>query len=88
LRKRKDAGRLMRKAVIVTLVSLLEMLVSDVVAANPETARVFIEHGMGCVGCTFAPFETVADVARVYAVDADALAKSLADVSISRGVRQ
>jgi hybrid cluster-associated redox disulfide protein len=84
LRERKDAAEPMREPVPVTLASFLEMLVSDVLAANPETAQVFIDRGMGCVGCTFAPFETVAEVARVYAVDADDLAKSLSDVSIPK----
>jgi hybrid cluster-associated redox disulfide protein len=56
----------------------LEMLVSDVLAARPAATRVFIERGMGCVGCTFSRFETVAEVAAVYGVDGFELARSLA----------
>jgi hybrid cluster-associated redox disulfide protein len=54
------------------------MLVFDVLSESPAAARVFIERRMGCVGCTFARFETVAEVAGVYGCDADELAYSLA----------
>lgn len=57
---------------------LLTRTVSEVLAAHPNASRTFIAHGMGCVGCTFAPFETIDEVARVYAIDPIALATSLA----------
>jgi hybrid cluster-associated redox disulfide protein len=50
------------------------MLIFDVLSESPAAARVFIERRMGCVGCTFARFETVAEVG----CDADGLAYSLA----------
>jgi hybrid cluster-associated redox disulfide protein len=53
------------------------MLVFDVVAERPAAARVFIERGMGCVGCTFARFETVSEVAAAYGCDAYELARTL-----------
>ena len=56
------------------------MLVSDVLALGSATAAVFVGHRMGCVGCTFARFETVGDVARVYGLDPQDLARSLAEV--------
>jgi hybrid cluster-associated redox disulfide protein len=55
----------------------LHMLVVDVLARYPAAARVFIERGMGCVGCTFGRFETVAEGAAVYGCDAYELACSL-----------
>jgi hybrid cluster-associated redox disulfide protein len=58
---------------------MLDMLVSDVLAANPAAARVFIERHMGCVGCTFARFETVAEVARAYGIRPRELASWLAE---------
>jgi hybrid cluster-associated redox disulfide protein len=61
---------------------LLNMLVSDVLRARPVTAAVFIDRRMGCVGCTFAPFETVAEVARVYGIEPGELANSLADACV------
>lgn len=54
------------------------MLVSDVLAANPVFARVFIDRRMSCVGCTFAPFETVSEAARAYGIEPCELARSLA----------
>jgi hybrid cluster-associated redox disulfide protein len=56
----------------------LTMTVSGVLAARPAAARVFIERRMRCVGCTFAPFDTIADVARAYGMDCDELADALA----------
>jgi hybrid cluster-associated redox disulfide protein len=62
----------------VTPADLPNVLVSEVLAAHPATARVFIERRMGCVGCVFAPFETVAEAARAYGIDARELADALA----------
>jgi hybrid cluster-associated redox disulfide protein len=65
------------------------MLVSEVLAAMPAAAHVFIERGMGCVGCEFAPFETVAEVAQVYGIEPGDLANSLATTAgTSQEVRQ
>ena len=61
--------------------TLLNALVSDVLAAHPGSARVFSEQRMGCVGCAFAPFETVTEVARVYGIDPWHLASSLASAA-------
>lgn len=58
---------------------ILNMLVADVLAANPLAARVFIARRMGCVGCTFAPFETISEAARAYGIEPCELARSLAD---------
>ena len=55
------------------------MLVADVLAARPSAARVFISRRMGCVGCAFAPFETISEAARAYGIDPCELATSLAD---------
>ena len=68
----------MRDPLSVNPASLLNTLVADLVAAHPAAARVFIDRQMGCVGCVFAPFETVAEVAEVYGIDAWELANSLA----------
>jgi hybrid cluster-associated redox disulfide protein len=60
---------------------LLAVTVSRVLDLIPSAARVFIAHGMGCVGCPFAPFEDVADAARAYGIDPHALAGALADAA-------
>ena len=51
--------------------------VGDVLAEWPGAARVFLDRRMGCVGCPFARFETVADVAAVYGLDAADFARAL-----------
>ncbi len=57
----------------------MHAIVADVLAARPGAARVFIDRGMGCVGCTFAPFETVAEAAHAYGLEPRALARALSD---------
>lgn len=57
---------------------VLNMLVADVLAERPHAARVFIERRMGCVGCAFAPFETIAEAAAAYGINCWDLASSLA----------
>jgi hybrid cluster-associated redox disulfide protein len=37
--------------------------------ACPEALHVLLRHGMACVGCAMAPFETVAEAAREYGLD-------------------
>ena len=56
---------------------LLDMPVSDVLAALPAARRVFLDRGMSRPGCPFSPFDTVADVALVYDVDPIRLATAL-----------
>jgi hybrid cluster-associated redox disulfide protein len=71
----------LRDAGTVNPAGLLNMLVSDVLAARPVLARAFIERRMGCVGCAFAPFETVAEAARAYGLDSWEFATSLATMA-------
>ena len=68
-----------------TSLNLPDSLVSDVLAALPGAERVFLDRGMGCVGCTFARFETVAEAARAYGVEPAALVQSLLDVAGAEG---
>lgn len=56
---------------------LLNALVADVLGCSAARARVFVERGMACVGCPMARFETVAEVAAAYHVDAWSLAAAL-----------
>jgi hybrid cluster-associated redox disulfide protein len=66
---------------------LLDTLVCDVLTANPAGARAFADRGMGCVGCPFNRFETLADVARIYGRVAAELATAVesARTSITSG---
>jgi len=90
LRWRKDARPCIGDASGVKPADLLDMFVSDVLAMRGDTVRVFTERRMQCVGCVFAPFETVAEVARVYGIDPSQLASSLAAATgtLSQDTRQ
>lgn len=79
MRTSKDSPLSIRDPVHVTPADFLNALAADVLTANPAAARVFIERGMGCVGCTFARFETVAEVARAYGIEPDELAHALSE---------
>jgi hybrid cluster-associated redox disulfide protein len=47
------------------------LTVDEVLACWPQTIPVFIHHRMTCVGCAMAPFETLAEVARIYNLGLD-----------------
>ena len=41
------------------------------VAANPKAAEAFRKHGLGCMGCMLANFETVAEGCMAHGLDVD-----------------
>jgi hybrid cluster-associated redox disulfide protein len=55
-------------------------LVDDVMRRWPATIRVFLNHGMHCVGCPIACFHTVDDACREHKVDRAAF---LADLRVT-----
>lgn len=82
MRTRKDDAVVPRDTGPVNATELLDVLVSDAMATGPAAVQVFREHGMSCPGCPFAPFETVAEVARIYGLDAGTLAADLAAAGV------
>ena len=44
-------------------------LVEDVMRRWPATIRVFLDHGMHCVGCPITSFHAVDDACREHGVD-------------------
>lgn len=54
-----------------------EMLIGEVVDQYPATVPVFMQSGMGCIGCAIAHGESIADGAMVHGIDADALVNAL-----------
>jgi hybrid cluster-associated redox disulfide protein len=58
---------------------VLAMIVADALEADPRRARVFLDHGLACVGCPMSRFETVEQVAAIYGIDPLALAAALVD---------
>lgn len=56
-----------------------EMAISKIVQQYPETVRVFLAHGLMCVGCAAARFETLEQGATAHGIDVDALVEALND---------
>ena len=54
-----------------------ETPIGDVVREFPETVPVFLEHGLGCLGCALARFENIAQGAKAHGIDVDALMVAL-----------
>jgi len=57
-----------------------EMSIEKVVQKHPETVPVFMQHGLGCLGCALARFENIAQGAMAHGIDIDALMKALNEV--------
>ena len=38
-----------------------QMLIADILSLMPESADIFLAHGLGCIGCQFNAFETLKD---------------------------
>jgi hybrid cluster-associated redox disulfide protein len=60
-------------------------IVAEVLAQWPQTIPVFVRHRMGCVGCSMARFETLADSACIYGLSIsqflDELRQTLPDMA-------
>lgn len=54
-----------------------EMSITEVVSKYPQTVPVFMEHGMGCLGCAAARFENIEQGARAHGIDVDRLISDL-----------
>ncbi|MBD3312846.1 DUF1858 domain-containing protein [Candidatus Woesearchaeota archaeon] len=53
------------------------MPIGDVVQKYPETAEVMFRHGMHCIGCHVAAFETVEQGAAAHGIDVDKFMEEL-----------
>lgn len=51
--------------------------IGDVVAKYPQTVDVFAKHGLHCIGCAIASFESVEQGARSHGIDVNKLLKDL-----------
>ena len=43
----------------------------DVIQTYPETFDIFIDHGVGCIGCHAAEFETIEQGIGMHGIDVD-----------------
>ncbi len=53
------------------------MRITEVVEKHPETVEVFMDHGLHCVGCAAARFESIEQGAEVHGIDIDKLVADL-----------
>ncbi len=58
-----------------------DMSITDVVQKYPQAARVFMEFGMGCLGCAAAQFENIEQGANAHAIDLTKLIEKLNEVA-------
>ncbi|MGI6092578.1 MAG: DUF1858 domain-containing protein [Veillonellaceae bacterium] len=54
-----------------------DMSIIEVVQKYPQTAEVFRNHGMGCLGCAAARFENIEQGASAHGIDVNALVDAL-----------
>lgn len=54
-----------------------DMPITEIVQKYPKTIEVFMQRGMGCIGCAAARFENVAQGAAAHGVDVDSLITDL-----------
>ena len=58
-----------------------EMTIEDVVSKYPETIKVFMQAGLGCLGCSAARFENIEQGAQVHGTDLDQLIADLNEIA-------
>ena len=56
-----------------------DMLVGEVLDAQPQLAQYFLEIGMHCLGCPMSRGESIADACSAHGQNADELLKKLND---------
>ena len=57
-----------------------DMSIMEVVTNYPDTIPVFMQSGMGCIGCAAAHFENIEQGALAHGIDVDELIASLNEV--------
>ncbi|MEZ4812703.1 MAG: DUF1858 domain-containing protein [Caldisericia bacterium] len=62
-----------------------EMTLGDVIKNWPETAEVFFQFGLHCIGCHISAFESVKDGAAAHGVNPDELVKALNERVFGKG---
>lgn len=54
-----------------------DMSIAKIVQQYPETVRVFLSHGLMCIGCAAARFENLEQGALAHGIDVETLVKDL-----------
>jgi len=58
-----------------------DMSIMEIVQKYPQTVPVFMQHGLHCLGCAIAQFETLEQGAAAHRMDLKALLADLNDVA-------
>jgi len=58
-----------------------EMTIEEVVSKYPETIKVLMQAGLGCLGCSAARFENIEQGAQVHGIDIDQLISDLNQIA-------
>lgn len=58
-----------------------QSIIGDILDAVPETAPVFLEMGMHCLGCPSARSESVEDACAVHGINADEIVEKLNEIA-------
>ncbi len=53
------------------------MSIMEIIEKNPNAVSVFQKHGLGCIGCMAAHYETVEEGARAHGLDIEKLMSDL-----------
>jgi hybrid cluster-associated redox disulfide protein len=59
-----------------------DMTIGEVLQKYPESLKVFLSHGLMCVGCAVARFENIRQGATAHGIDVDALMKDLNEIAV------
>ncbi len=54
-----------------------DMSIQSVISKYPHSIAIFFKHGLGCIGCAAASFETIEQGANVHGIDIDVLIADL-----------
>ena len=63
-----------------------DTIIGDVLDAYPDTAPLFLEIGMHCLGCPASRGESIADACAVHGTDADELVEKLNELGGKNGI--
>jgi hybrid cluster-associated redox disulfide protein len=55
----------------------MDMPIGEIVQKYPQTVPVFMQHGLGCLGCAVARFENLEQGARAHGIDVEVLVAAL-----------
>jgi hybrid cluster-associated redox disulfide protein len=58
-----------------------DMQLGELVSRYPEAAQVMLKHGLHCIGCTMAAFETIGQGARGHGMDDKHLDKMIKEMN-------